>query len=233
MGKRIITIASAICLLCSVAAAQSRVVYKGEHIVSLGATYYSLGSSNSDILLVISDLGAKATYGHANLSYSYAYIPNQSIGIRANWSRIDGGIDQANANLLDESLSLDISNISALTRSVGGTLFNRSYFGLDKKGNVGLYLEAGLSYKNSHSVIGPASADTYTNGHQIRASLAPGFILYILPNASLCAQIGIVNVSYNSSSCFENGQKKGSLNVWRGGFKFNLMDLMFGINFHF
>lgn len=209
------------------------VLYKGEHSIGLSASYYDLSSVNSDILLFISDLGARASYLGASVAYQCAYADNMSAGFRLQYRMVNGGLDNVNLNLLSQSLAFDVKDLNVKTNSIGATVFNRIYFGLDKKGTVGLYLEQSLGYRASYTFLGPEAGNAYTTGRQIRLGLAPGVILYVLPFVSLQAQIGIASVEYNNNNCYRDDQKIGHLSKWGGSLKFNLPDMNFGINFHF
>lgn len=209
------------------------VLYKGEHVIGLSASYYDLSSVNSDILLLISDLGAKASYLGASAAYQYAYKDNMSVGVRFKYNMVNGGLDNVNLNLLSQSLAFDVKDLKVKTNSIGATLFNRIYFGLDRKGTVGLYLEQSLGYKRNYTFLGPEAGNAHTVGDQFRLGLAPGIILYVLPFVSLQAQIGIASVDYSNYNCYQDNQKIGHLAKWGGSLKFNLPDMMFGINFHF
>ncbi len=208
------------------------VVYKGESLAGLGVNYLNLNSNNSDILLTITNIDAKGSYLKVSPSYGYAVSDNHVIGARLNFSSIKGGADNLSLDLLG-LMEVENANFQINTRSVGGTVFYRRYVGLDKKGNVGLYLETSLGYKSSRSTTGSDPDDAYTLGNQFKFNFAPGVILYIVPMASLHVQLGMANVSYNTSNCFKGGDKTGHLNRWKGGVGLNVMDLMFGVTYHF
>lgn len=207
------------------------VLYKGESVVSLGISYYNLGANNSDIYFIASGVNAKGSYLKASPFYSYAYMNNQAAGVRLDYSKIQGGADNISIDLLG-LLQADNVKLDVNTQNIGATVFNRSYFGLDRKGNVGLYCEVALSYKNSFSKMG-SGADAFTRGNDVRLSFSPGFILYFAPFASLSAQLGLAHVGYGYSKCYKDGAQTGSMGKWNGGVRLSLADLMFGINFHF
>lgn len=240
MDKRSFIIAAAIllCLGQSVCQAKRKsfedrtVVYKGEHMVGLGISYMNISSEKSDLFLTVTDIDAKGSYLKIAPQYSYAFADNRSVGLRLKYSVIDGGADNLSLDLLGlleiENVKLDVN-----TRNAGGALFYRRYIGLDRKGNAGFYLETALEYRNSFSQTGKDGNFSTTKGHRVRMNFSPGFILYIVPMASLHAQLGIANLSYNTEGCYKDGEKTGSLSSWRGGVGLNLMDLMFGVTYHF
>ncbi len=240
MGKRIFIIAAAIVLCAGQTVCQAKrkgfeertVVYKGEHMTGLGISYMNISSDNSDFFLTVTDIDARGSYLKIAPQYSYAFSDNRSAGLRLNYSVIEGGADNLSLDLLGlleiENVKLDVN-----TRNAGGTAFYRRYIGLDRKGTAGLYLETALEYRHSVSRTGKDGDESYTKGNRIRMNFSPGVILYILPMASLHVQFGIANVSYNSSACYSDGEKTGSLNRWNGGVGLNLMDLMFGVTYHF
>lgn len=211
---------------------QRTVLHKGEHVANFGITYMNVGTNNSDLFLTITNLDAKGSLLRFTPSYSYAYKDNQSIGLRLGYTQINGGADNLSLQLLDLLEVKDVA-FKVNSRNAGATLYHRNFFGLDKKGNCGLYLEVGLGYKYGYSQLGNNPDEGYTNSQQLRLSFAPGFMLYVLPFCSLNLQIGLADVSYNTSVLYKNGQKDGSLSRLKGGVGLNLMDFIFGINFHF
>lgn len=241
MVKKALIIIAALVLAVSPEVCQAKrekfkerpVVYKGEHIVGLGINYLNIGTENLGILQVITNIDAKGSILKVAPQYAYAFKTNQTIGVRLNYTDIQGGADNLSIDLLGlldkmEGISLDIHS-----RNMGATLFHRRYFGLDKKGNVGFYLESGLTYKNTWSAMNSGEGDGYTKGHQVHLHLSPGFIIYIAANASLNMQLGIVNVNYKNTSAYKGGECTGSLGKLSGGVGLNVMDLLFGVTYHF
>lgn len=206
------------------------VVYKGEHIVGLGISYFGLNTNNSDILTLVTNLNASAQYFNLAPFYGFAYARNQYAGVRVSYSNIRGGAESMDVNLLG-LMSMDDISFDVNSRSFGASIFNRSFIGLDKKGNVGLYCEVALGYKNSHTSAG--SYDKYTQGNNFRLSVSPGVILYIVPNASLNVQFGILHADFKKSVCYDGCDITGSMKKFNAGINLSIMDLSFGVNYHF
>lgn len=240
MEKRVFIIAACAALLMSQFVCQAKrqdfeertVVYKGEHIVGLGINYINANTKNWGIWQIITGMDAKGSILKIAPQYSYAFARNQAVGIRLNYTDIKGGADNLSLDLFGVLKADDVS-IDINSRKIGGTAFYRRYFGLDRKGNCGFYMEAGLGYFNTHSVMGDKTANNYTTGHKVHLSLSPGFLVYIVPNASLHMQLGIADLNWNQSTSYKDGVKDGSLSRWNGGVGLRLMDLLFGVTYHF
>ena len=69
--------------------------------------------------------------------------------------------------------------------------------------------------------------------NQLKLVFRPGLILYILPQVSVEASLGLADVSYTFSDAYSENRKVGSFGKWGLGARFNILNCNFGIAYHF
>ena len=111
---------------------------KGEWQCGLSVMYADFSSNNSDYMLLLQGVGANASMLRLAPQGAYTFADNHAVGARFQYTKINGMVDSATADLLG-NLSLEIGGLNAVTRSVGGSVFQRTYVGLDGYGRVGIF----------------------------------------------------------------------------------------------
>ena len=207
-------------------------VYKNEKMVGAAFMYANMNSNNSEFLLLANAIDAQGQCYRISPFVSWAYRDNCSIGARFAYTRMLGEISEGSLGLLSDDLKFDLTDANVDYHIYKAALFHRNYMGLDRRGTIGLFLEFQLSYKYSRSVFGK-NPDTYSDGHSVSLGLSPGVVLYILPMVSIEASLGIANVGYSHSSTYSSGQRQGLRAKWYAGVDLNLLNLNFGISYHF
>ena len=207
-------------------------VYKNEKMVGAAFMYANMNSNNSEFLLLANAIDAQGQCYRISPFVSWAYRDNCSIGARFAYTRMLGEISEGSLGLLSDDLKFDLTDANVDYHIYKAALFHRNYMGLDRRGTIGLFLEFQLSYKYSRSVFGK-NPDTYSDGHSVSLGLSPGVVLYILPMVSIEASLGIANVGYSHSSTYSSGQRQGLRDKWNAGVDLNLLNLNFGISYHF
>lgn len=237
-------VSAVMCLCCGTAlsardkASQERferrtVLYRGEKVAGISIMSANVNSSNSEALLVVEGLDVTGKLFRVAPDFEYAYRDNAGIGLRVSYTRAGLDIPSVDLSVFSSDLSFSLEDASGTLNSFKATAFHRNYVGLSKKGSVGLFLEEGLSYVHATTDIGSGETGTRDVRQSVMLSLSPGVILYILPFVSIDASIGIADLSFVSSSASKGGQKDGSRWQFKAGFKLNVLNLNFGIHYHF
>ena len=136
---------------------------KGEWQCGLSAIYADFNSANSDYMLVLQGLGAKASLLRVAPEIAYTFCDNHSVGLKFNYTRAGGMLDEATADLLG-NLSLSVGDIQAMSSSIGGSLFQRTYVGIDKQGRFGIfwdYILGGTRTKTQFASAEPNNPPPY------------------------------------------------------------------------
>ena len=203
---------------------------KGEWQCGLSVMYADFSSNNSEMMLLVQGLNANASMLRLAPEGAYTFADNHAVGARFQYTNINGMIDSATADLLG-NLSMDISDVSALSRSMGGSIFQRTYVGLDKNGRVGVFWDYVLGYTRSKTQFG-SSVSSYSMNDRISLGFAPGIVYFPMNNVSIQACISLAGVSYTNVKVYENGQQAGSRQAWKAHASLSLLDLSFGLTVH-
>ena len=124
--------------------------YKGEVMMGLTASYGTVSSDDTDLMLIFDNIDADATIATVKPFVGYFYRDNNCIGIRFGYSHMGGTLDNTYFDAgegNDLSGQLPYVDLSSDEYSFG--IFHRSYAGLDPKGRFGLFAEfelAGIQY---------------------------------------------------------------------------------------
>ena len=116
--------------------------YKGEVIMGLTASYGTMSSDDTDIMLILDGIDADGTVASVKPFIGYFYRDNNMVGLRLGYRHIGMGLGNLEVDLgsqNDLDISLDNMDYSGNAYSFG--LFHRSYTGIDPKGSFGLFAE--------------------------------------------------------------------------------------------
>lgn len=205
---------------------------KGEWQCGISVMYASFSSDNSEFMLLAQNMSADASMLRLSPEAAYTFAKNHAVGARFTYSNIRGGIDNVTADLLG-NFSMDLSNVTARSTSMGGYIFERSYVGLDNRGRVGLYVDYVLGYTRTKSrfTMG-TSFDDYSIKKKVHLGLSPGLVYFPMNNISVQASIGLADVGYTNITTYHEGNASGSRNFWKAQANLNVLALNFGLTIH-
>lgn len=208
-------------------------LYGGEVSLGLSLMGGKVNGTDSEALLMISNLNANANFLRVSVDVETAYRNNSSIGTRLAYT--SGAVDLSNIDLTvpGSDLGLSAGDTRGVLNSFKAVLFHRNYIGLSSKGTVGLFLEEGFSYTHSTTKFGYGDTAITDVRQKVMLSLSPGVILYILPFVSVDISIGIADLSFVHSAAAKQKTDDGSRWQFKAGLKPNLLNLNFGVHYHF
>lgn len=204
------------------------IIPKYDWQIGMAASYVNLSADNSELLLLLNNSSAYLSLARLSVSGAFAYTDNHSIGIRLQYTNGNCSVDAATLDLLG-NFSYDIKDVRAKTYSYSGSVFNRSYVGLDSRGRVGVFLDTGIGYTKSRSDI---NASSYTVNNKISLSLSPGVVYFPMNTISVFAFISLADVSYNRSKGYSGGEFTGERNFFRAQARLDLFSINFGLSVH-
>lgn len=205
---------------------------KGEWQCGLSIMYADYDSNNSDYMLLLQGLNAKASMLRLVPEAAYTFKENHAVGVKFNYTKLSGILDAATADLLG-NLSLSVNNVNAVSNSMGGSVFQRTYVGIDKQGRFGIFWDYILGYtrtKTQFAAGGPSSS--YSLKQKVSLEFAPGVIYFPMNNISVQANISIADLSYSATKAYEGGNVVGSHMGWKAKAGLNLLNLSFGLTIH-
>ena len=203
---------------------------KGEWQCGLSVMYADFNSDNLDYMLVLNGLSAKASMLRIAPEAAYTFKDNHAIGLRFQYTKAGGMLDGVTADLLG-NMSLPVENIGGTTLSMGASVFERSYIGIDKRGRFGIILDYVLGYTRSKSQFAAAEG-TYSVKQKGHLGFAPGVVYFPMNNISIQASVSIAELSYNHVTAYESGLVSGTRSAWKAQASLNVLNLNFGLTIH-
>ena len=197
--------------------------YKGEVIMGLTASYGTLSSDDTDIMLIVDGIGADGSVATVKPFVGYFYRDNNCVGVRFGYRHMGGTLDSGNYDFgesNDLTGALPYLDLASDNYSFG--IFHRSYAGLDPKGRFGLFAEFELSMSTGSTNFAYESGDrikrTYSDNTQFKLAFNPGAAVYIFPNVCATLSFGLGGIQYTSVTQKDaEGHKIGSrmtIHLW-------------------
>lgn len=205
---------------------------KGEWQCGLSVMYADMSTDNSDYMLVLQGLTASASMLRLAPEAAYTFADNHAVGARFRYTNINGMLDTATADILG-NLSLDIGNMNAMSRSMSGSVYQRTYVGLDGYGRIGVFWDyvLGLTRTKTQFYTG-GDTSAYSINKKIHLGFAPGIVYFPMNNVSIQASLCLAELSYNNISAYESDQIVGSRHAWKAQASLNILDINFGVTIH-
>lgn len=205
---------------------------KGEWQCGISVMYADFSSRDTDYMLLLNGIGADASMLRLAPEAAYTFADNHAVGVKFQYTNVNGMVDSATADLLG-NFAMSIENVHANTMSMGASVFQRSYIGLDNNGRVGIIMDyiLGVSRSKSQFYTGEAS-DAYSLTKKIHLGFAPGIVYFPMNNVSIQATISLADLSYSNVSAFDGGEVVGKRHAWKALASLNLLGLSFGLTVH-
>ena len=205
---------------------------KGEWQCGMSVMYADFNSANSDYMLMLQGLNLRASMLKITPEAAYSFKDNHAIGVKFNYLKFGGMLDSATADLLG-NMSLSVSDINAATNSMGGSVFQRTYIGIDKQGRFGIFWDYILGYTRAKTQFASGEAsNSHTVKEKVYLAFSPGVIYFPMNNVSIHANISIADVSYATTKAYQNGNEVGMHKGWKAQAGLNLLNLSFGLAIH-
>ncbi len=206
---------------------------KGEWQCGLSVMYADFSSEDSDYMLVLQGIDASASMLRLAPEAAYTFADNHALGLRFQYSNVNGLVDTATADLLG-NLSLSVDNLHAISRSFSASVFQRTYVGLDTYGRVGIFWDyiLGVSRTRSQFYSGDASS-AYSLKKKIHLGFAPGIVYFPMNNVSVQASLCLADLSYSNMTAYNDGNVVGVRNAWKAQASLNILDITLGLTVHF
>ncbi len=214
-------------------------VYKGEFMVGLTASYGNLRSEDSDIMLLFDNINLGLRTATVKPFFAYAYRNNQVVGFRFGYEQIAGEVGNLDLNigLIADMENMGISNMGLRNESFSWSLFHRNYIGLDRRGTVGVIMEAELLCKTGTTSMWSGAAEERTKSDSrnlaVRLNFNPGLAIYVMPQVCVTVTVGVGGLYYNNVRQYDMlGVETGRRDRSGLSLKLNLADIQVGIVAH-
>ena len=204
---------------------------KGEWQCGLSIMYADFNSADSDFMLLLQGMNARASLLKISPEAAYTFRDNHAVGVKFNYVKAGGMLDSATADLLG-NLSLSVNDISASSVSMGGSVFQRTYVGIDKQGRFGIVWDYILGYARSTTQFATGGDPSYTVKEKGYIAFAPGVVYFPMNNVSVQAEISIADISYATTTAYQGSAAVGTHTGWSARAGLNLLNLSFGLTIH-
>lgn len=197
-------------------------------------SYLDMGSSDSELMMLLKGLNAYGSLFSVTPFVSYAVGNNQAIGFKVKYLNAGAGIDDVDLSLLSDDLSLSLHDIKGRTSSIQGIFFYRTYIGLDDHGRFGLFNDLSLTYSHGKTSFTLQESDlgSYTIADKLKLGLHPGLEVFMMNNVSAHVSIGIGGVSYTHGKYYKDGAVSGTRNSTKARFMLDITDISIGMTIH-
>ena len=197
---------------------RNKFAYKGEVALGITASYGTISSDDTDMMLILDHINLDGTMAQVNPFVGYFYRDNNMVGLRLGYRHIGMGLGNLEVDLgsqNDLDISLDNMDYSGNAYSFG--LFHRSYTGIDPKGSFGLFAELELSGMIGRSDFSYLSGDTPKS---------------TFPNVCGTLSFGLGGFQYSKIDQTDQDGKTGSRTASKMRFRLNLANINVGMTVH-
>ena len=205
---------------------------KGKWVFEITASYASLNTEDVQVLQLLKDLDFGGKIYSIKPSASYVFANNQSIGLRVAFTR--GNADLGNLSVdIDDDMRFNLHDISYYSQSYNIGVFYRYYVGLNKSKRFAVFNETALQFNSGSSrfkrYYNDVLYDTYTSTRGASLNFSPGVCIFVHKYAAFNVSFGVFGVHFTKESQSTNGVDEGSRFSSGANFKFNLLNINFGI----
>ena len=211
--------------------------YKGEMAIGFAASYGTLTSDDTDLMLILDGIDMKGSVFTLNPSFGYFIKDNICLGVRFGYTRTQGTLGNVSLNLGSANdISMSLSDVGFKNRMTTMGAFMRSYAGVDPKGHFGLFGELELMFRMGTSVFSYAPEgvkSTDGSNMQVRIAFSSGVAVYIFPNVCCTLSFGLGGFQFSKVNQKDAaGNVTGSRQASKLLLRLNLADIKIGLNFH-
>lgn len=205
---------------------------KSKWAFGLTANYGEFNSEDIQLLDIITNFNFKGKLYSIHPTVSYFIRHNQSIGLKATYSRGSAYLGDLSVDF-DDDLNFDLHNVSYVNETYAMGVFYRNYVGLDRGRRFGLFNEVDLMFQTGASrfkrTIGGELRDTRTNIAQASLNFSPGVCCFLQENLAFNISFGVFGLRWRHEKQTTNGEFNGSRFSSGANFRFNIFNINFGL----
>lgn len=205
---------------------------KGKWAFGMTASYGELTTEDSRILSLVENVDFKGKIYSIKPYLSYFIAHNQSVGIRFNYSRGIGDLDNLSMSF-DDDLDFSIRDVSYYTQSYSTSLFYRNYIGLSRGGRFSVFNEVDITLGSGSSrfkrIYADEPRDTRTTITQASINFSPGLVVFIQEYMAFNVSFGVFGVNFKREHQMTNGADEGTRFTSGANFRFNIFNINFGL----
>ncbi len=205
---------------------------KGKWSFGMTASYGELNTDDIQVLSILSDIDFKGKIYSVKPFISYFIRNNQSIGIRFNYSRGIGDLNNLSMDF-DDDLNFSIRDVSYYTQSYSTSLFYRHYIGLNKSKRFGIFNEVDITVGSGSSrfkrIYNEEPKDTRTVITQGSLNFSPGVCVFIQEYVAFNVSFGVFGLNFRREHQITDGIDEGTRFTSGANFRFNIFNINLGM----
>lgn len=211
-------------------------IAKNEWICGISASYTGFNSDESDLLLLIKDFNFTGSLFGVDPYVGYFVADNQCIGVKLGYSATKGNLGNFALDII-EGMNIALTNLEYNAAFYSAGIFHRAYLGLTPGGQLGIFNETNLTFRNgvSHFIRGneeSGTTDTKTISNEIVLGLSPGIAVFIMDNVSASVSVGILGLNYKYNKQYVGQEFIGEYSSSGANFQINILNINIGITVH-
>lgn len=205
---------------------------KGKWAFGMTASYGSLNTEDSQILSLVENVDFSGKIYSIKPFISYFIRSNQSIGIRFNYSRGIGDLNNLSVDF-DDDLNFALRDVSYYTMSYSTSVFYRNYIGLNRSNRFGVFNEVDVTVGSGTTrfkrLYDGNPRDTKTTITKGSINFSPGVAVFIQEFMAFNVSFGVFGVNFRREHQITDGVDEGTRFTSGANFKFNIFNINFGL----
>lgn len=205
---------------------------KGKWSFGLTASYGELNTEDVRILSLLENVDFKGKIYSIKPFISYFIRNNQSVGLRFNYSRGIGDLDNL-AMDFDDDLNFSLKDVSYYTQSYSASIFYRNYIGLNKSKRFGIFNEVDVTVGSGSTrfkrLYNSEPKDTRTVITQGSLNFSPGVCVFIQEYVAFNVSFGVFGIKFRREHQMTDGLDEGTRFTSGANFRFNIFNINFGL----
>ena len=205
---------------------------KGKWSFGLTASYGELNTEDVQVLSLLKNIDFKAKIYSIKPFISYFIRNNQSVGLRFNYSRGLGDLDNLSMDF-EEDLNFSIRDVSYYTQSYSASIFYRNYIGLSKSKRFGIFNEVDVTVGSGSTrfkrIYNSEPKDTRTIITQGSLNFSPGVCVFIQEYVAFNVSFGVFGLNFRREHQMTDGLDEGTRFTSGANFRFNIFNINFGM----
>lgn len=208
---------------------------KGQWSFAMTASYGELGTEDLQFLSYVTDIDFNIKAYSVKPSISYFFRHNQSVGLRFDYTRMEGKLDSFNFDY-DDDINFNLSGVRYLSNTYSASVFYRNYLGLGKARRFAIFNEVAFSLGGGYSEFTRNYAGvpkvTHTDIFTANLNFSPGVCVFIQEYVSFNVSFGVFGLNIRKEKQITDGIDEGSRLSSGANFKFNIFNIAFGMGIH-
>ena len=196
------------------------------------ASYGELNTKDIQLLNILNDFDFGGKIYSINLSATYFFRHNQSIGLKVNYTRGTADLNHLAVDFSDD-LNFSIRDVGYYQESYAMGCAYRNYVGLGRQKRFSVFNEVDLMFQSGQSrfkrLFNDEPKDTRTTVTQASLNFSPGVAIFMQQNVAFNVSFGVFGIKLRKEDQTTNGTDEGSRFSSGANFRFNIFNINFGM----